>query len=119
MANTVFLKPRLSEKAYQSIQKDNVYVFVVDKSINRQTVKENVESQFDVTVENIRVAYLPGKNKKTALKGNRKALPGKTSMIKKAFVTLKKGDSIPIFAVEEAETERQEKVSKALSKGKK
>ena len=42
MANTVFLKPRLSEKAYQSIQKDNVYVFVVDKSINRQTVKENV-----------------------------------------------------------------------------
>jgi ribosomal protein L23 len=119
MATTIFLKPRLSEKAYQSIQKDNVYVFVVDKLVNKQTVKENVESQFKVTVENIRVAYLPGKNKKSVFKGSRKSVVGTTSMVKKAFVTLKKGDSIPIFAVEEAETERQEKVAKALTKGKK
>lgn len=119
MVDAIFLKPRLSEKAYQSIQKDNVYVFIVDKNVNRQTVKQNVESQFNVTVENVRVAYLPAKNKRSSLKGNRKAISGKTSSVKKAFVTLKKGDSIPIFAVEEAETERQEKVAKALAKGKK
>jgi ribosomal protein L23 len=119
MSDILFLKPRLSEKAYQSIQKQNVYVFTVDKLINKQTVKQNVESQFDVKVTNIRVAYLPGKNKKSALKKSHRNVNGRTSIVKKAFVTLKKGDSIPIFAVEEAETERQEKVAKALAKGKK
>ncbi|HEY5267989.1 MAG TPA: 50S ribosomal protein L23 [Candidatus Saccharimonadales bacterium] len=119
MSNTVFLKPRLSEKAYQSIQKDNVYVFTVDKSVNKQTVKENVQSQFNVSVTDIRVAYLPGKNKKTPVNGNRRSAPGMTLSVKKVFVTLKKGDSIPIFAVEEAEQARQDKVAKTLSKGKK
>jgi ribosomal protein L23 len=119
MTKTLYLKPRLSEKAYQSIQKDNVYVFMVDKSTNKQSVKENVQSQFDVSVVNIRVAYLPGKNKRRMVKGGRKSITGKTVAVKKAFVTLKKGDSIPIFAVEEAEKERQDKISKTLSGGKK
>ncbi len=119
MSKTLFLKPRLSEKAYQAIQKDNVYVFVVDKLANKQTVKENVESQFKVSVTNIRVAYLPGKNKRHVHKESHKSINGKTSSVKKAFVTLKKGDTIPIFAVEEAEKERQDKISKTLSGSKK
>jgi len=119
MSQTLYLKPRLSEKAYQSIQKDNVYVFVVDKSFNKQTVKENVESQFKVSVTNIRVAYLPGKNKRHVHKESHRSISGMTSPIKKVFVTLKKGDSIPIFAVDEAEKERQDKIAKTLSGGKK
>jgi large subunit ribosomal protein L23 len=122
MSNTVFLKPRLSEKAYQSIQKDNVYVFTVDKNVNRKTVKESVESQFEVSVTGVRIAYLPGKSKHSILKSNqssRKDIYGKTNAVKKAYVTLKKGDTIPIFAAEDAEQERQDKLAKTLSKGKK
>jgi len=118
MSNTIFLKPRLSEKAYQSIQKDNVYVFTIDKAINRQTVKESVESQFNVSVINVRIGYLPGKNKRSVIKSTHKNIFGTTSSVKKAYVTLKKGDSIPIFAVEEAEKERQDKLAKTLSKSK-
>jgi ribosomal protein L23 len=122
MSNTIFLKPRLSEKAYQSIQNDNVYIFTVDKNINRKTIKQSVESQFEVSVVGVRIGYLPSKPKHTILKSNqssRKDVYGKTNSVKKAYVTLKKGDSIPIFAVEEAEKERQDKLAKTLTKGKK
>jgi large subunit ribosomal protein L23 len=117
--NNLFLKPRLSEKAYKSSQDSNVYVFVVDKQSNKNTIKANVESQFKVIVEKVKTAYLPAKTKKSMLKGNRKSVEGVRASVKKAFVTLKKGDSIPIFAVEEAEKERQDKLAKTLSKGKK
>lgn len=119
MSDSLFLKPRLSEKAYQSIQKDNVYVFTVDNATNRQVVKESVESQFKVKVTKVRIAYLPGKNRRAVLKSSRKSITGMTSSVKKAYVTLKEGDSIPIFAVEDAEKERQDKLAKTLSKGKK
>ncbi|HUC78819.1 MAG TPA: 50S ribosomal protein L23 [Candidatus Saccharimonadales bacterium] len=119
MSNSIFLKPRLSEKAYQSIQQNNVYIFTIDKSINRKTIKQSVESQFSVTVVSVRIGYLPGKNKHSVLKASHKNIYGTTSSVKKAYVTLKKGDSIPIFAVEEAEKERQDKLAKTLSKGKK
>ena len=38
----LFLKPRLSEKTYQSSQ-NQVYVFTVNKSINRSEIKTNIE----------------------------------------------------------------------------
>jgi len=106
------LKPRLSEKTYGLSQKDNVYVFVVPKSANKVNVADAVTTQFKVTVEDVRMTVVKGKPKRTIRKGGRPTL-GQRSDAKRAYVTLKKGDSIPVFAaVEEAEKEAEKAAKK-------
>jgi ribosomal protein L23 len=119
MDNLVLLKPRISEKAYQLSQSDGVYVFIVSKSTNKLTVARAVASQFKVSVVNVRIAHLPGKPKSSRSSGGRKAYKGYQPGVKKAYVKLKDGDSIPIFAAEEEEKARTEKINKQLQKAKK
>lgn len=109
-AKTLVLKPRVSEKAYaQSV--GNVYVFSVDKSADKLSIARAVEAQFDVKVETVNTIVSKGKAKRTIRKGGR-PVAGRTSDFKKAYVTLKEGDSIALFASEE-ETKAEEKPAKA------
>lgn len=119
MDKQVLLKPRVSEKAYGLSQTDGVYVFVVPKNANKLTVARAVAVQFNVTVEAVRVAHLPAKPKRSIRQGGRKVNKGFQSGVKKAYVTLKDGDSIPIYAAEEEEKARTEKLNKQLEKAKK
>lgn len=113
----MILKPRMSEKTYaQSTQ--GVYVFDVPTSVNKHQVAEAVEKTFDVTVENVRTTTTKGKVKR--LYRNRRFEHGIRSDVKKAYVQLKKGDSIPVFAaIEEAEAEAEKADKKAEKKDKK
>lgn len=112
MSNIV-LKPRMSEKAY-AMSANSVYVFDVDKSVNKHEVSDAVETTYGVTVVNIRTIIVKGKAKR--LYRNRRYENGRRSDVKKAYVTLKEGDAIPIFAaVEEAEV-KAEKTAKTLEK---
>lgn len=112
MSNIV-LKPRMSEKAY-AMSANSVYVFDVDKSVNKHEVSDAVETTYGVTVVNIRTIIVKGKAKR--LYRNRRYENGRRSDVKKAYVTLKEGDAIPIFAaVEEAEV-KAEKTVKTLEK---
>lgn len=118
-AKTIALKPRMSEKTYSIYQAENTYVFTVPSTANKMTVALAVESQFDVSVENVRMLVEKGKAKSSYQK-NSNPVKGKRSNRKKAFVKVKKGQSIPIFAsVEEAEKKAQkaEKKSKKNDKG--
>lgn len=119
MDKQILLKPRLSEKAYALSQSAGVYVFSVPKSANKLTVGKAVATQFNVTVEEVRIAHLPPKPKRSVRAGGRKVSKGMQPGIKKAYVTLKDGDSIPIFAAEDEEKARTEKLNKQLAKGKK
>jgi len=119
MDKQILLKPRISEKSYALSQTSDVYVFSVPKSANKLTVAKAVAVQFNVSVENVRIAHLPPKPKRSVRAGGRKVSKGFQPGIKKAYVTLKKGDSIPIFAAEEEEKARTEKLNKQLAKGKK
>jgi len=111
--NTITLKPRMSEKTY-ALSNNRVYVFDIDKNINKHEVANAVEETYEVTVTNVRTIIVKGKAKRAYR--NRKYEVGKRSDVKKAYVTLKEGDSIPIFAsVEEAE-EKAEKTTKTLEK---
>ena len=110
---SVVLKPRMSEKTY-ALSQTGVFVFVVDGDLNKHQVAEAVESTYGVTVNTVRIVIQNGKKKR--LYKNRRYENGERSDIKKAYVTLKKGDSIPIFAsVEEAEA-KEEKIEKKLEK---
>jgi large subunit ribosomal protein L23 len=119
MDKQILLKPRLSEKAYALSQSSGVYVFVVPKNANKLSVGKAVATQFEVTVESVRIAHLPPKPKRSMYKGGRKSAKGVQPGVKKAYVTLKDGDSIPIFAAEDEEKARTEKLNKQLAKGKK
>lgn len=121
-SKTVILKPRLSEQSYALAQAGRVYVFDVPKTLNKHSIARAVEAQFEVTVTSVNVAHVKGKVKRTiSLTGRRRSnAQGTRSDTKKAYVTLAKGMSLPIFAaVEQAEAEEQatqEKIDKAVAK---
>ena len=120
MDKTFALKPRMSEKAYAVSQQHNVYVFDVPSEINKHSIARAIEAQFEVSVTTVRVANIKGKSKRTIAKKGRAVYKGHNVDVKKAYVTLKQGDSLPIFAaVEEAEAKEkatEEKVAKAIDK---
>jgi large subunit ribosomal protein L23 len=65
MAGTIILeKIKSTEKIVSQIETDNVLVFVVDRAISKQEIKEEVETLFDVKVAKVRTHTL--KNKKIA-----------------------------------------------------
>lgn len=100
MEKTMTLKPRISEKAYGMSQSSNVYVFQVPADANKLTVSAAVSSQFGVTVTDVNISVAKGKKKRTVRKGGRQSF-GTRPNIKKAYVTLKDGDNIAIFATED------------------
>lgn len=115
MSRTVVLIPRMSEKAYGVSQTLNTYVFDVPVDANKHTVARAVEIQFEVSVINVNITNVRGKAKRTIRKRGRVA-NGRQRDFKKAYVTLKDGDSLPLFAaVEEAEA-KSEKLAEAAEK---
>jgi len=115
MSKSVILKPRMSEKAYGLSMARNTYVFDVPADANKHTVARAVSAQYEVTVVNVNVTNVKGKAKRTVRKSGRASM-GRQNDIRKAYVTLKAGDSLPIFAAIEEEAEKAEKTSEAIAK---
>lgn len=98
--------PVMSEKAYSSSH-SNVYVFKVPLGLNKNEIWQAVEEQFGVTVVNIKTLVQDGKSVRYSRGKGR--YPGTTyrNDFKKAYVTLKEGDSIKVFdQVEQAEEKK-------------
>ena len=115
MSKTVTLIPRMSEKAYALSQARNTYVFDVPEDANKHTVARAVSAQFGVIVIDVNTTNISGKAKRTVRKGGR-AVKGRQSDIKKAYVTLKEGDSLPLFAAVEEAKAKSEKLAEAAEK---
>jgi large subunit ribosomal protein L23 len=107
---TLVLKPRVSEKSYGLSKSLNTYVFEVPSIANKAMVADAVTEQFKVTVETVNIIVSKGKAKRTYRRGGRPVV-GKDSDVKKAYVRLKVGDEIPVFAAmdENAEADKKEK----------
>ncbi len=119
MSKSITLKPRMTEKTYAMSQLNNTYVFDVPKSANKLQVADAVASQFEVTVENVRIVVAKGKSKVSYRKRSR-GVVGKRADIKKAYVSVKEGDTIPVFAaIEEAEAKEKKAEEKAAKKASK
>jgi len=112
MSKTMILKPRVSEKSYAQSQ-ENVYIFSVSASADKTSIARAVEAQFGVLVTTVNTSLSKGKSKRTIRKGGR-PIAGRTNSYKKAYVTLKEGQSIPLFASNE-----DDKKSKKSEKDKK
>jgi large subunit ribosomal protein L23 len=111
--STIALKPRMSEKSY-ALSSAGVYVFDIDNSTNKHEIAKAVEQTYEVTVTNVRTVITKGKKKRSYK--NRRYENGVRSDVKKAYVTLKDGDAIAIFAAVEEAEENQEKTAKVLEK---
>ena len=102
MSKDVVLKPRLSEKAYGLSESLNTYVFDVPADANKHRIAAAIAAQYEVSVTNVRITNIAGKAKR-AYKKRTRGLEVKRNDVRKAYVTLKEGDKLPIFAaVEEA-----------------
>jgi large subunit ribosomal protein L23 len=91
-AMSVLIQPVVSEKTY-ALMDEGVYVFVVDPRATKVDVRNAVEQAFNVTVTKVNTLNRKGKstrNRRTGVVGSR---PDR----KRAFVTLKAGDSINLF----------------------
>lgn len=121
MSKTITLRPRLSEKTY-SLSENRVYVVEIPKDINKHAVARAIEAQFEVKVDKVNITNIRGKAKRiVSITGKRQVnADGRRNDIKKAYVTLAKGNSLPFFAAVEEEEQKeaavQEKVDKAAAK---
>ncbi len=91
----MIVKPIISEKSMAQAAAGK-YLFAVPKSANKIEVGRVIAKDFKVTVLDVNIMVQKGKVKTLRrVKGTRKD-------VKKAIVTLKKGDKIAAFELEEA-----------------
>ena len=90
----VLRRPILTEKSSHQYAKLNQYVFEVASNATKSTIKEAVETIFDVTVERVNTMVMPAKRSRRAQ--SRRVLI-RRSAYKKAIVTLADGDTISVF----------------------
>ncbi len=83
----VILRPRITEKSGMLSQM-GVYTFEVTKGANKNSVGSAVKSLYKVTPIKIAILNNPARN--VFIRGRRGVVPG----VRKALVTLKKGDKI-------------------------
>lgn len=102
----LIVKPRLTEKTYFLAQQ-GIYTFEAPIGANRQTIAHAIELAYNVKVTSIKVAVQTGKAKR--FNRGRRAYPGirHESNIKKVYVRLSTGQTIPVFN-QGTETDKKE-----------
>ncbi len=88
---TVIRRPIITEKANFLKEKQNKYVFEVDRNSNKIEIAKAIQELFKVTVEDVRTYITHGKTK------TRGRFRGRRPDWKRAVVQLKAGDSIEFF----------------------
>ncbi len=87
----VLAKPRVTEKAIAAGDR-NVYVFVVDRRSNKFQVRDAVKAQYNVTPVKVNIVNKAPRTYRSRSKGRTLTEHG----MKKAYVYLKKGETISI-----------------------
>ncbi|MBK9335413.1 MAG: 50S ribosomal protein L23 [Lewinellaceae bacterium] len=98
MAKQILIKPLITEKTTRLADKRNTYVFVVNRDSNKIEIKNAIEKLYNVGVDNVNTAVMPGKPKSRNTKTT--VVRGMKASYKKAFVTLTPGERIDIFGEE-------------------
>ena len=86
----ILKKPLITEKS-SMLQGQGKYVFEVYPRTTKAQIKQAVEVSFDVKVEAVNIIRIRGEMKRIGQNWR------KVGGIRKAIVTLKKGEAIPLF----------------------
>jgi large subunit ribosomal protein L23 len=87
----VVKRPLITEKAERNREASRAFAFEVHRDATKIQVKQAVEKLFNVHVLAVRTAIARGKNKRVGRSS------GQRPNWKKAFVTLKQGETIALF----------------------
>jgi len=99
-AETILLRPLITEKMLIQQETRNTYGFEVALATNKLEIKRAVQDKFKVAVERVRTVNVKGKSKRQNTRRGMTA--GFRRDWKKAFVTLRKGDTIDFFGAAKA-----------------
>jgi large subunit ribosomal protein L23 len=87
----VIKRPLITEKGMRSNEEHNTVVFQVDTQANKLLIKQAIEALFQVKVLEVNTLNIRGKKKRVRMR------EGKKPDWKKAYVTLREGDTITFF----------------------
>lgn len=91
----IIKKPIVTEKAMK-LGDQRQYVFEVEPWANKIQIRQAIEKMFEVNVISVRTARIKGKVRTRFTR--RGIMRGRTPLRKKAYVTLKQGQSIEIVS---------------------
>lgn len=92
---SILIKPLVTEKV-TALNDKGVYGFIVAMDANKVAIKKEVEKKYSVKVDKVNTLVTASKVKTRYTKRN--FLTGRTSNVKKAFVTLSKGEVIDFYS---------------------
>ncbi|WMY97279.1 MAG: 50S ribosomal protein L23 [Arsenophonus sp.] len=87
----LLFKPHISEKTSNLMKLNNTISFKVKKNATKQEIRDAIKKIFKIEVQNINTVQIKGKIKKN------KNIIGRKKNWKKAYITLKKGQSLDII----------------------
>jgi len=102
--SNIIVKPLVTEKSMADVTKGK-YTFVVSMDARKAAIKSAIKQQFNVTVASVAISIQKGKTQRV---GVRRVEVDK-SAVKKATVTLKKGDKIGLFEPGGEEEKKEKK----------
>ena len=89
--HSVIVKPLVTEKSTEKLEREGAYSFVVDKDANKVEIAQAIETLFNVKVADVRTMQYRGKERRLG------RYMGRRAAWKKAIVKLREGDTIEIF----------------------
>jgi len=87
----LIVRPVVTEKSSAAYQLRKEYAFEVHPEANKHQIREALRQLFGVTAVNVRTMQV---RRDTVLRGRTRGLTGRW---KKAIVTLKEGETLPVF----------------------
>lgn len=87
----IIRRPLITEKGMRNNEEQNTVVFEVAPVANKIQIKQAVEALFQVKVLDVNTLNIRGKKKRVRMR------EGKRPDWKKAYVTLREGDTITFF----------------------
>ena len=94
--NNKIIKPILTEKMADLGEKLNRYAFEVNTTANKIQIKNAVEAAYSVNVKAVNTMRQGG-GKRKMKQTNKGVSFQRTKLVKKAIVTLEKGDTIDLY----------------------
>lgn len=91
----VLIKPLVTEKV-TALNDKGIYGFIVHKDANKVEIKKAIEKAYNVNVESVNTLITSTKAKTRYTKKN--FISGRTKSVKKALVTLAKGEVIDFYS---------------------
>jgi large subunit ribosomal protein L23 len=90
----IIRRPIITEKSNYLSSYLNQYVFEVDYNSTKTSIKDAIETIFDVKVNRVNTMIVPAKQSRSL---RNRQMRTRSSAYKKAIVTLAEGERIPIF----------------------